>query len=489
MSKPMVRWDDFVQRVRRHRPTDLLLAIAATNISIAPDGMWEPDRRGIGPFYPWALAVAARESIRAGNEHRDPGVTEADLASICGMYAELYEPIVDDHDSLAALIRMAYEQFGFQESLYFGVARSRLLFEQPSTMAAGQLRIIDQAFWPMVLGHSLGDLFNAGLLLGVGALRNGGAFNLAWFQQPNFAPIAKEISEQVVRELLASTFAADIQTLKGMCPSSYRPGYERVSFNPLQARPFVSQGGERFIAPVPQFVFWRASAPALYYIALEKLSGPDKAAFTEDVGTLCEDYIIRQADQLPVQLLEREIEYKPGSHTTDAILVWPDFTLLIEVKATRLTEEARIGGSTLRAELNRTVSRAFEQLDNTAQLLRGGNPALAHIPSGNPIYGLVVTLEPYHVVNSPVARSELSFSSPSIPVAVASMQDFERFVADTLAQPLSSQDMASLVFGDPTAWDFNGLGRRRSAAGHRNPLLDAEFKKMAAFGVQVPTAP
>jgi len=485
----MVRWDDFVQRVRRHRPSDLVLAIAGTNVSIAPDGMWEPARRGIGPFYPWALAVAARESIRAGNEYRSPGVTEHDLADICGMYAELHDPIVDDQDALALLVRIAYEQFPFQEPLYFGAARSRLLLEQASPTAASQLRIIDSSFWQSVLGHPLDTLFNAGLLLGASASKNGGSFDLAWFQQSNFAPIAKQVSETVVRDLLKTTFSADISTLKGMCPSSYRHGYERVSFNPLQARPFIEQGGGRFLAPVPQFVIWRASAPSLYYIALEKLNGPDQAAFTEDVGTLCEDYVVRQSEQLPLPLVEREIEYKPGSRTTDAILVWPDFTLLVEVKATRLTQEARMGGATLRSELDRTVGRAFQQLDNTAELVRSGHPALANIPASNPIYGLVVTLAPYHFANTPFARSALSGSAPSIPVAVASMQEFERFVADTLAEPLTASDMAGLVASDPSVWDLDGLNQRRSAAGHRNPLLDAEFNKVAAFGVQIPTVP
>jgi hypothetical protein len=279
MVQRMVRWDDFVQRPRRHRPSDLLLAIAATNASIAPDGMWEPTRRGIGLFYPWALAVAARESIRAGNEHRNPGVTERDLADICGMYAELHEPIMDDKDVLAFFVRTAYEQFPFQEPLYFGAARSRLLFEQASPTAASQLKIIDSSFWPGILGHPLDALFNAGLLLGAGASKNNGAFELGWFQQPNFAPIAKQVSETVVRDLLKTTFAADIPTFKGMCSSTQRHGYERVSFNPLQARPFIEQGGGRFLAPVPQFVIWRASAPSLYYIALDKLNGADQAAF------------------------------------------------------------------------------------------------------------------------------------------------------------------------------------------------------------------
>src|SRR5207248_11801060 len=103
MAQQVVRWDDFVQRVRRHRPSELLAAIAATNISVAPDGMWQPSDGG--PFFPWALAVAARESIRAGNEHRASGLTQRDLAHICGMYHNLYDPVVEDEDGVAALVR------------------------------------------------------------------------------------------------------------------------------------------------------------------------------------------------------------------------------------------------------------------------------------------------------------------------------------------------------------------------------------------------
>jgi hypothetical protein len=39
-----------------------------------------------------------------------------------------YDPVVGDGDAVAALIRIAFEQFPFQEPLFFGAARSRLLF-------------------------------------------------------------------------------------------------------------------------------------------------------------------------------------------------------------------------------------------------------------------------------------------------------------------------------------------------------------------------
>jgi hypothetical protein len=485
MAQQMVRWDDFVQRVRRHRPSELLAAIATTNISVAPDGWWKQGAGG--PFFPWALAVAARESIRTGNEHRAPGVTQRDLAQICGMYHNLYDPVVADEDAVGLLVRVAFEQFPFQEALFFGAARSRLLFEQASPEAAARLRIIDSAFWGRVIGQPLDVLFNAGMLLGVGALRNGGWFDLEWFKQPNFAAIREQIAEDVVRELMTTTFATDTPTFKAMCPTSYQRGYERVSFNPLQARPFIRQNGDRYLAPVPQFVFWRASAPSLYYLALEQLTGSDRKTFTDDVGTLFEDYVFRQAGQLPLELRLPAVEYEAAKHTTDAILVWPDFVLLIEAKATRLTETSRAGGPTLRPELNRTISRAFKQLETTAALVRDRHPALAQVPDDRPMYGLVVTLEPYPFINAGFARDELRVPRPSFPVAVASIQDFERFVADAIIDPLDATAMVSLVDpdADGDAWSVDALVGRKSAQGFRNPLLDAEYNRLAGFGIEV----
>src|SRR5436190_1001434 len=97
---------------------------------VAPGGMWDQVRKP-QPF-PWAMAIAARESLRAGNEHRSSGVGFSDLIDIARRYHDLYDPIDDDQDALALLVRTAYEQFPFQEPLFYGAARSRLLFERPT---------------------------------------------------------------------------------------------------------------------------------------------------------------------------------------------------------------------------------------------------------------------------------------------------------------------------------------------------------------------
>lgn len=477
----VVAWEEFVQRVRRYRTSELLAAIAKTNIAVAPNGMWDVD--GTTPLFPWALAIAARESLRAGNEHRRSGVTVNDLIEIGASYHNLYDPVIDDGDALACLVRIAYEQFPFQEALFFGVARSRLLFERATPETVRRLRLIDASFWPKTIGLPLETLFAAGMLFGVGALKNEGTFDLGWYGQTNFTAISGLISEADSRRAMTELFATDRDAFKRMCATSYRSGYERVAFNPLLARPLVQVGAESFLAPVPQFVFWRASAPSLYYMALEKLDEADKTLFTDDVGALFEDYVLRQARQLPLEALYPEIEYASGANTTDAILVWPDFVLLIEAKATRLRAESRIGGATLRADLNRTVGHAFEQIERTARLIADRHGALAHIPADRPRYGLVVTLEPYHFVD--LGLDEIVHKAKSLPVAVASILEFERFVADALVEPLNGTDMANLVVETEAAWRVGELLTSRAPEAHRNPLLDAEYGALANLSATV----
>jgi hypothetical protein len=472
---PVTTWESFVQRVRRHRPSELLPAIAAANIEIAPDGWYRPGPRPI--VFPWGLATAARESIRAGNEYRASGVTRRDLAQICSIYGNLYDPLYDDGNQLAYLVRAAFEQLPFQESLFFGMARSRLLFERPSAVARPRLRLIDPAFWRRTIGLPLERLFAAGMLFGVGALKNGGHFDLSWYGQPNFVRVRNILSPEQARDAMGRVFAASISELKANCPAPAGRGLERLAFNPLQARPFVRLEKGKFLAPVPTFVFWRASAPALYYLALEQLAETEKSTFTEDLGVLFEDYVARQAEQLATlspssPAVHREIAHRTG-HTSDVIIVWPDFILIVEAKASRLTEESRLGGLTLAHDINRTIGKAVDQIETTAQLIASRNPALAHIPANRPIYGFIVTLEPYHFVQV----DDLS-SRSLLPLAIGSISDFERFVADCLVSGRTEAELAQYTDASRTSWDLARLVSASGSERFNNPMLDNEHKEL-----------
>src|SRR6478736_6026863 len=69
--RPNLRFSEFRQTIRRHRPSDLLPALAALAVA-GGDPPFTTQMLSNAP--PWAVALAARESILWGNEHRQAGV-------------------------------------------------------------------------------------------------------------------------------------------------------------------------------------------------------------------------------------------------------------------------------------------------------------------------------------------------------------------------------------------------------------------------------
>jgi hypothetical protein len=109
-----VSYEEFEVRVRRHRTSDLLPAIARVAIELEERGVRPEDERLL---LPWGLMAAVKESVRAGNEHRSGGVSLRDVQEICGAFNALADPLLDHErePELGALhsffVRVAYEQF------------------------------------------------------------------------------------------------------------------------------------------------------------------------------------------------------------------------------------------------------------------------------------------------------------------------------------------------------------------------------------------
>jgi hypothetical protein len=116
MSK-IASYEDFQQRVRRYRPSDLLPAIAATSIEFFEKETWEGDRLRL----PWTLAEISKASIVAGNEFRKATVSQRDVVELCLEYSSLDDPLRQKQAGLpgtlqAFLVRLQFMQFAYQLS-------------------------------------------------------------------------------------------------------------------------------------------------------------------------------------------------------------------------------------------------------------------------------------------------------------------------------------------------------------------------------------
>jgi hypothetical protein len=108
---------EFCDYARRFNQVDLLTAIARTALAL-PDSARDPRYRRT---LPWALAGLAKASICHGNPHRSTTVRPDTIARACHMY-DNFAPEELDHEELKSplgiLMRVAYEQFPYQEPLY-----------------------------------------------------------------------------------------------------------------------------------------------------------------------------------------------------------------------------------------------------------------------------------------------------------------------------------------------------------------------------------
>ncbi|WP_326613361.1 hypothetical protein OG949_34160 [Streptomyces scopuliridis] len=108
----LVTDQEYVQRVRRQRPSALLPVIAAASARWHSDTWLESPYR---KYTPWALADIARVSIAYGNEHRGDGsCSEDDLLRMLAAYASLTDIMIRDngnYDSVSGwLLRVSGEQ-------------------------------------------------------------------------------------------------------------------------------------------------------------------------------------------------------------------------------------------------------------------------------------------------------------------------------------------------------------------------------------------
>jgi hypothetical protein len=203
--------EQFIDRVRRHRPSALLPRVAELAANHQEAETWvRPGRRGLGT--PWALSEIARVSIAYGNEHRNDATTQ-DVIACNVAYNELEDPeLVDGYQGPLAgvFLRMA-EQLEYQLPLPNEISRSVALLA--NTTPTREPKVIRTVWDHELFATDLINYFAAGQLLHIAARPNLGRFNPEWLNQPSFAFAADYINPDALRTGL-DNYATDAGVLK-----------------------------------------------------------------------------------------------------------------------------------------------------------------------------------------------------------------------------------------------------------------------------------
>ena len=470
--RTLIDYTEFVQRVRRHRPSELLPAIAANAIKFKVQADWTADSIRL----PWALAAAAKTSIVAGSEHRDTRVTDKDIVQICAAYSALEDPLTRGANDVsgsagAFLVRVSHEQFLPQQSQYEEISRLGALFDDVDQL---NTKLINTALIQQLLGCTVAEFVGAGLVIAIGASSNAGYFDPSWPELWNGPmSIDAHFPMQTVQRVFDDHFRTDFGSFRAVAQELTQSdqSLRHHEFNPLVSRPFVTLPNGRHIAPQPMFAYQRLSPSAVYYAGVGNLNHDQARDFTDDMGVIFESYVGRQLRLLPNATVLPEIRYGKSQLSVDWFVVFDELVLLVEAKSTRLSLLARMGGNLLETDINRSVGKAFQQLKNTEQLIINGHPSFAHIPIDRPRLGVVATLEPYWSANSPLVRRLLP--EPALPVTVASIRELERFVDVSRAHgdPTCLAD----VLRDPERREWNLENALPAEVVPRNPILQAAW--------------
>ena len=425
-----IPFEDFRQRVRRHRTSDVLREVGRVSAELIKAG-----HSGVATGMPnvvqhFSLAAVARAAVMYGNEHRSRTVGPNDVAEMCAYYMEVEDPALSLQPGAerlrGMLSRVLYEQAAFQYSEMENIGRTVALLIDHADGCEGALSASD---WRDLLGVTIEEFMRIGFAMHVAALQNGGRIGREVLKAPHVAPIFTPLSTDQALQVVDSLYAGTVAELRDRGQDAEVAGLEKWSFNPLLEKPIVAVGDE-LVMPVPRYVLDRFTPTGLYFVAL----GKHGSRFTDALGCMFERYVGTQLGQIASWVVHPELVYgSNGERTVDYFVVTKRCVLLVEVKAARPVEATRFGAADSDRDIEKKVGRALEQINRSVGLL-GVEPALAHInPSNLPVRGMVVTLEPFHLTNTPLYDEVLT--SADVPTVVVSAHELEGFVAAVLPEP------------------------------------------------------
>jgi hypothetical protein len=230
------------------------------------------------------------------------------------------------------------------------------------------------------------------------------------------------------------------------------------------------------IAPQPLFIAQRTATTALFYDAM----GTAGTSFADELGHVFEHYVGMNLQLLDGVDVHEEVTFRTGrghERSVDYVVDTGETLILVEVKSTRLSADARVAGPRLIEDLRRGLGKAFDQLQRSSGRIHAGHPAFAHLPRRPRMVGLVVTLEPYFVAHLPDIR-EFVGVDPGVPTIVASAAELEHLVA--VGQELAPAPLLDELYETPhnefgTAAQLGNFLADRPTG--RNPLLERSWAK------------
>jgi len=338
-------------------------------------------------------------------------MTVDDLLKACDMYFGLPDPIENDLDAQACLIRFGSVQFDYDRETRNSLPRSLIIYRDlwPQLETSGELDI--EKSLRHVSGLSIEEL----LLFGIAF---SGAAKKGFFRiYENLQSASERVSNLFTKEkqlAFVRWMACGYSEFreKAKLPKIPSQLHEKFRFNPLVIKPLIipDRNPERslpqvYILPIHRLLFERVTR-GLYFELSELFKEDGKRnAFRTSFGYAFQDYVgkllkncIRNADVLS------EWKYaRSQKDTSDWIVLENEHAILVEVKQSGLYLKAKSWADMddVKRDLTQTIANGVKQLVSFEKDVRSGKyTELGQLPDSLEIERLIVTHDRAYYVNS-----------------------------------------------------------------------------------------
>jgi hypothetical protein len=316
-------------------------------------GQW-PNR--LGSFLvqkPWhitqhKLALLAMISIQNYRYAHGKVPNSREFVALANNVSTIHNPIddkkpVDSREALfSTMVRLAYQQFPFQEGISDVLPRHLLLYLY-TKVKSPSIQIDAEAY--KSFGLHVIDYMTIGLAFFAASLERP-VFRESFIENTPIESLRKRLSPGKMDNFLLRT-AADLETFRNMClkEKASFPDGGTYRFNPLFDRPIIIRRDGDFCVPIPMLIPY-VITKGLYYDFLDLFSSDVGNPFTEWFGHAFECYggLLLRSTFGRQNVFGEPIYGREHRRGADWTVVQGNSAIALEFRSGRLSKKTKVYG-------------------------------------------------------------------------------------------------------------------------------------------------
>ena len=371
----MIPSDEFGTEVAQYDPTTLVLMCGNACRELDKSGQTLRqgtlnDQNVIVTQHAFAeLAMwAIRNHPKAGGRKPLP----TDVIRLANNMYSIQDPFLGtEAGGIMTLVRIAYEQFTYQEGLQYLMPRHIILYLESNPP---QLSFDFDSTFQRLTGLTVKEFMMIGFIFYSAALAFH-SFERGFVENTKVMSLMQYVSPEKMDAFLAIA-GADFQTFRNLSLEEEKvaPGLGRFTFNPLLSRPVVKLPNGLLCVPVPRLLIYRITQ-GIYYDLLDAHRQPQGNIFSDWFGYAFQQYI----GILLKEAFGNDKVY-PEVAGVDWLVILGDVALVLECRSGRLPKKVR--SRTDRTEVMEMIRRNIvDPAEKLPRKIRKADEGVPGIPT------------------------------------------------------------------------------------------------------------